>query len=124
MPVSDQHRRSWKAVDEYAERHREEFAARIERAGRRGKCVRRRAAGECPEVDVECGQLQAEVIAYASDPRSCAPLRHCRHRPATVATNAVKLRALKHLQRGEIPWISHPLQLVETPGLEPGSAVA
>jgi hypothetical protein len=41
-----------------------------------------------------------------------------------VHPNAAKLRGLKHLQRGEIPKISHPLQLVETAGIEPASAIA
>jgi hypothetical protein len=49
------------------------------------------------------------------------PGRSLRH---SVHPNAAKLRGLKHLQRGEIPKISHPLQLVETAGIEPASAVA
>jgi hypothetical protein len=41
-----------------------------------------------------------------------------------VRVNGRSLRSIKHLQRGEIPRISHPLQLVETVGIEPTSAVA
>jgi hypothetical protein len=37
-----------------------------------------------------------------------------------VRPNAAKLRGLKHLQRGEIPKISHPLQLVEDGGFKRG----
>ena len=49
------------------------------------------------------------------------PHRTLRH---SVPPNAAKLRGLKRLQRGEIPKISHPLQLVETAGIEPASAIA
>jgi len=42
----------------------------------------------------------------------------------SVRANGHSLRILKHLQRGEILKISHPLQLVETAGIEPASAVA
>ena len=49
------------------------------------------------------------------------PDRTLRH---SVRPNVAKVRGLKHLQRGEIPKISHPLQLVETAGIEPASAIA
>ena len=54
-------------------------------------------------------------------PKQLWPTRTLRH---SVRPNAAKLRGLKYLQRGEIPKISHPLQLVETAGIEPASAIA
>jgi hypothetical protein len=41
-----------------------------------------------------------------------------------LRANDPSVRSVKHLQRGEIPKISHPLLSVETAGIEPASAVA
>jgi hypothetical protein len=61
------------------------------------------------------------VLVAELRPNLLGPDRTLRH---SVRPNAAKLRGLKHLQRDENPKISHPLQLVETAGIEPASAIA
>ena len=64
------------------------------------------------------GLSRWRVLVWPSTPAVAAELwpsllwpdRTLRH---SVRPNAAKLRGLKHLQRGEIPKISHPLQLVD-----------
>ena len=72
--------------------------------------------GSWQVVLAESSALVAELW-----PNLLWPDRTLRH---SVRPNAAKLRGLKHLQRGEIPTISHPLRLVETAGIEPASAIA
>jgi len=50
--------------------------------------------------------------------------RSSRRQRESLRANDLALRTVKHLQRGEIERISHPLQPVETAGIEPASAVA
>jgi hypothetical protein len=59
-----------------------------------------------------CGRLAADPLP--GHPQIAAFLR----------ANAAKLRVPKHLQRGESRGLSHPLQPVETAGIEPASAIA
>jgi hypothetical protein len=60
----------------------------------------------------------------ADSGRRCGRLSHSPPQKEFVRANDLSLRTLKHLQRAEIPMISHPLLLVETAGIEPASAVA
>ena len=53
-----------------------------------------------------------------------SPPSAARKQRESVRANDPSVRTLKHLQRGEIERISHPLQPVETAGIEPASAVA